>query len=73
MKLNAMGGVRGQVLFFAFTHIKSDPVNILLSEGRLTVLEHKCIKYVFVGSGLAFYFYLYRRMLEEFPISKRRI
>jgi hypothetical protein len=39
----------------------------------LTALEHKCIKYVFVGSGLAFCFYSYRRMLKEFSISKRRI
>ncbi len=63
----------GQILFFAFAHKKSGPVDILLLEGRLTALEHKCIKYVFVGSSLVFCFYSYRRTLEEFSISKRRI
>jgi hypothetical protein len=43
MKLNAM--VQWvQVLFFAFTHKKSAPEDIFLPEGRLTALEHKCIK-----------------------------
>lgn len=32
----------GQVLLFAFTHKKTDPVDILLFEWRLTALEHKC-------------------------------
>jgi len=47
----------GQVLLFAFTHKKPDPIDILLFELRLTAIEHKCIKYVFVRSGLAFCLY----------------
>jgi hypothetical protein len=66
MKLIAMVKQGGQVLLFAFTHKKSDPIDILLFELRLTALEHKCIKYIFVGSGLAFCFYSYRRTLKEF-------
>jgi hypothetical protein len=68
MKLNAMVQW-GQVLFFAFTRKKSGPADIFLSEGRLTALEHKCIKYVVVGSGFDFYFCADGRTLEEFSVS----
>jgi hypothetical protein len=68
MKLNAMVQW-GQVLFFAFTHKMFAPVDIFLSEGRLTALEHKCIKYVVVGSGFDFYFCSDRHTLEEFSVS----
>jgi hypothetical protein len=68
MKLNAMVQW-GQVLFFAFTHMKSAPVDIFLYEGRLTALEHKCIKYIFVGSGFDFCFCSDGRTLEGVSVS----
>ncbi len=49
-----------QILLFTFIQKKSDPIDILLFEWRLTALEYKCIKYVFVGSGLVFCFYSYK-------------